>query len=81
MVPGASRNQIVGWLDDSLKVSVSTPPEAGKANKAVIRLLANTFDIKKNDIEILSGQTSPIKVVEIKSLSKVQVLTQLKTLR
>ncbi|MGI9178416.1 MAG: DUF167 domain-containing protein, partial [Pirellulales bacterium] len=36
IVPGSSRNEIVGWLGDALKIKVTAPPEKGKANDAVV---------------------------------------------
>ena len=42
-VPGSSRDEIVGWLGDSLKVKVKAPPEKGRANETVIALLAERF--------------------------------------
>ena len=49
VVPGASRDRIVGKLGDALKVAVSKPPEAGAANKAVIALLARSLDVDRAD--------------------------------
>lgn len=41
VVPGSSRDQIVGWLGDALKVKVTAPPEKGRANAAVVAILAD----------------------------------------
>jgi hypothetical protein len=41
VVPGSSRNQIVGWLGHALKIRVTAPPEKGKANEAVIDLVVS----------------------------------------
>jgi uncharacterized protein (TIGR00251 family) len=65
VVPGSSRNEIVGWLGDALKVKVMAPPEKGKANEAVIGLLAAALGIATDDISVVSGHSSPAKVVAI----------------
>ena len=65
VVPGASRDQIVGWLGDALKIKVTAPPEKGKANEAVVTLLAKTLGVRRDTIEIVSGHGSPAKTVDI----------------
>lgn len=65
VIPGAARNQVVGWLDDTLKVKVTSVAEKGKANKAVINLLADHLGIAKNHIVIISGHSAPLKTIEI----------------
>ena len=65
VVPGASRDQIVGWLGDALKIKVTAPPENGKANEAVVTLLAKTLGVRRDTIEIVSGHGSPAKTVNI----------------
>ncbi len=65
VVPGSSRNQIVGWLGDAVKIKVMAAPEKGKANEAVIELLASTLGISSKDIEIESGHSSPSKIIAI----------------
>ena len=65
VVPSSSRDQIVGWLGDALKIKVAAPPEKGKANQAVIQLLARTMRIETAAIRVLSGESSPNKIVEI----------------
>lgn len=65
VVPGSSRDQIVGWLGDALKIKEAAPPEQGKANGAVVELLAKRLGIGTGDITIESGHASPSKVVAI----------------
>jgi len=65
VVPGSSRNQIVGWLGDALKIKVMAPPEKGKANEAVVELLATKLGINADDIVVESGHSSPSKVISI----------------
>lgn len=56
--PGARRNEIAGVQDGALKISVTQAPEKGKANKAVIELLAKKLGLKKSQIELTAGETS-----------------------
>ena len=55
VVPGASRDRIVGTLGQALKVAVSAPAEKGAANKALLKLLAKRLDLRPAQIQILSG--------------------------
>ncbi len=63
VVAGASRSRVVGIFDGALKVAVAAPPEKGKANKALIKILAETFDLPKNRVSIEQGQSSHHKIV------------------
>ena len=65
VVPGSSRDEIVGWLGDSLKVKVKAPPEKGRANEAVVALLAERLGIDASSIVVVSGHSSPAKVVAV----------------
>lgn len=58
---GARRNEVRGEQDGMLKVSVTQAPEKGKANKAIIALLADELSLRKSQIELLSGETSSHK--------------------
>ena len=73
VVPGASRDQIVGWLGDALKIKVTAPPEKGKANEAVVTLLAKTLGVRRDTIEIVSGHGSPAKTVDIALMNNVAI--------
>ncbi len=69
VVPSSSRNKIAGVWDTALRLVVSAPPEAGKANKQVVRLLAETFGVKRGEVVIVQGQTQPLKRVRITGLT------------
>ncbi len=69
VVPGASRDRIVGLLGDALKIQVSAAPEHGKANEAVAALLAKQLGIRAKDIVLLRGTTSPLKTLAVQGVS------------
>lgn len=68
--PKARREAIIGPAPDSdgaaLKISVGAPPEDGKANAAVIALLAERLGVAKSAISVVSGATDRRKLVEIR---------------
>ena len=65
VVPNLSKNEVVGLYNGVLKVKVCAVPEKGKANKAVIELLAKYYGVKKSQVFLLSGETSSHKVFEV----------------
>jgi len=73
VVPGASSAGIAGWLGDVLKIRVTVPPEKGKANKAVEKLIAQALNLSADQVTIVSGQTSARKVIHINGLSEAEV--------
>ncbi|MBI4435775.1 DUF167 domain-containing protein [Candidatus Uhrbacteria bacterium] len=65
-VKPSARRPSVEWVDeDTIKVSVTAPPEKGKANKAVIEALAEELGIAKSTIELIRGGTARIKQFKI----------------
>ncbi|WP_259781245.1 DUF167 family protein [Aestuariispira ectoiniformans] len=70
VTPKASANRIQGVVEDAdgklrLKLQVTTVPEGGKANQAVVKLLAKAWKLPKTSLSVVSGQTDRNKVVEI----------------
>ncbi len=61
--PGARKNTVLGVRSGALLLSVTAPPDRGKANKAVLRLLAQTLDLPGSTLELVSGQGSRDKTV------------------
>lgn len=75
VVPGA-RNEGVEWLGDVLKVKVRAAPEKGRANTAVEELLARQLAVPAASVRIVAGFTSPLKTVEITSITDLSSLRQ-----
>ena len=59
--PGARRTGVAGEHDGALRVNVTAAPEKGKANQAVIEVLARLLGVAKSSVELLSGATSSQK--------------------
>jgi uncharacterized protein (TIGR00251 family) len=64
--PGASRDGIRGLFGDALKVAVRQPPEKGRANREVARLLAEAVAASPGDVEVVQGLTSRDKTVRFR---------------
>jgi hypothetical protein len=71
--PGATRSEIQGTHGDALKVRIAAPPVGGAANAAVARLLADSFGIRRSDVEIVSGATSRRKRVRLAGVDARQL--------
>jgi len=56
--PKARANAVKGWHGEALRVTVTAAPEDGKANRAVIDLLAETFDVAPSAISLVRGSAS-----------------------
>ena len=67
--PGARKNEIRGEQDGMLKVSLTQSPEKGKANKALIALLAEKLSLRKSQLELIAGQTSQQKQVLVRNVT------------
>lgn len=64
VIPNARKNSVTEEAD-RLKVHVNAPAVDGKANEAVIDILAKHFGVRKSAVRILKGQLSREKLVEI----------------
>jgi len=77
IVPGSSRTSISGIFNGMLKIKISAQPEKGKANRCLLEFLAKQFGVKKNAISIISGQTNPIKQIQVSGISADTLLKKL----
>jgi uncharacterized protein (TIGR00251 family) len=70
--PGARRTELVGRHGDAWKVRVSAPPEDGRANDALLSLLAKQLDLPRRSLEIVSGKSGRDKVVRMAGISQAE---------
>lgn len=74
VLPRASKSEIAGEMDGALKIRIASPPVEGAANDELVRLLAKAFEVRKSDVQILSGQTSKTKQIKIKNTAAKMLL-------
>jgi len=79
VVPGARRSGVVGRHGTAWKVKVTSPPEDGRANQAVLGLLAETLRLPRRALSIVSGHGSRDKVVACDGLSVGEIEARLET--
>ncbi|OGY43357.1 MAG: YggU family protein [Candidatus Buchananbacteria bacterium RIFCSPHIGHO2_01_FULL_39_8] len=65
VTPGASRDKIIEETENYLKIKIKATPTKGRANKALIKFLAEKYKIPASQIEIIKGLTSRNKLVRI----------------
>lgn len=70
VTPRASSEKIVGWRDGELRLRVSAPPQDGRANAAVIALLAEALGVRRSAVTIAGGHAAPHKRIEIVGLTR-----------
>ena len=75
--PGGRSNRVVGPHGGALKVEVQAPPDKGRANAAVVKLLAKVLGVPRSAVEITSGTTSQDKTVEIEGITAGDVTGKL----
>lgn len=80
VVPNASRTRIVGEYQGALKVAVAVPPEKGRANEAVIDLLAASLGLRRHQLTIESGATTARKTLSISGVRADAVARALESL-
>jgi len=66
VVPRSAKSEVTGELSDGvLKVKIAVPPEKGKANEELCRVLAKHYGVPRTSVSILSGHTASLKLVKI----------------
>jgi uncharacterized protein (TIGR00251 family) len=79
--PKSSQNAVVGIHGEALKIKLNAPPVEGKANKALIQLMAKLLGCPKSTVEIISGQASRSKRLLIRIDRNGDLESRKKTLK
>ncbi len=75
--PGARQSGVLGERNGALRVAVTAAPERGKANEAIVGVLAGALGCKRSQISLLSGETSRDKRFLIEGMTPEDVLSTL----
>ena len=78
--PGARRNGVVGEHAGMLKIAVTAPPDKGRANDAIVDVLADVLGLKRAQIEFVSGLTSRQKKLHCHGITANEVRKRLRDL-
>ena len=70
--PGARRNELVGRHGGGWKIRVAAPPEGGRANDAVLDLLARKLSLPRRSLSIVSGQAAREKIVQMEGIDPAE---------
>jgi len=76
--PGGRQQRLIGAYGGALKLEVSSAPEKGRANAAVVRLLSEALGIRQNQVEIVAGTSSQDKIVVLTGCSIEEITAVLR---
>ncbi len=74
VVPRASKNEFTGLHGDSLRIRLQAPPVDGKANAALVKVLASRLGIPKRNVVIVSGESGRQKRIRVNGSSRQDVV-------
>jgi uncharacterized protein (TIGR00251 family) len=77
VIPRSSKNELLELDSKMIRATLNAPPIEGKANQALVELLARSCRVPKGSVEILSGKKSRRKVILIRGLGLDVVLDRL----
>ena len=70
--PGARRGGVAGRVGEVWKLRVTAPAEGGRANEAVVRLLAEAVDVPRRQVALVSGHTARDKIVAVDGIDPAE---------
>ncbi|MFH0911746.1 MAG: DUF167 domain-containing protein [Planctomycetota bacterium] len=79
--PGARADAVGGLHDRALRVRVTASPERGKANRAILALLAERLGVPRSSLALVGGETRPRKTIRVRGKSCAWLLVKLSEIR
>ena len=76
---GARTDALRGWQDGHLKVAVTQIPEKGKANKAIVELLAKRLKLRRSQIKLVNGTSSSQKQFLVEDISPAELIVRIES--
>ncbi|MDR1086197.1 MAG: DUF167 domain-containing protein [Deltaproteobacteria bacterium] len=70
VTPRSSKNSLLGYNGDELKISLTAPPVEGAANEALVKFLARLLKIRPSSLKVTAGQASRHKTVLVEELEQ-----------
>ena len=80
LTPRGGRDRIDGWDGDVLRVRVAAPPAEGRANEAMLRVVAKALGLPPSRLTLVAGAQSRTKVIEVDGLTRDEIRTRIPTL-
>jgi uncharacterized protein len=77
LTPRGGRDRIEGWDGAVLRVRVAAPPADGRANEAMIRLVAKALGVPPSRVTLVAGAQSRTKVIQVDGLTAEQILERI----
>jgi len=77
VAPGAARSELVGRHGDGWRARIAAPPERGRANRELEKLIAGAVGVRRNEVAVVAGHASRRKVVEVTSLEAPELVRRL----
>ena len=65
VTPRAGKNEVAKISEGEYKIKVTAVPEKGKANEAVVELLADYFSVPKSSVNIIGGKSARTKIIDV----------------
>jgi uncharacterized protein (TIGR00251 family) len=78
--PGARRNAVVGEHGGALKVAVTSPPEDGRANQALVEVLSKALQVRRSQVELLTGPANRNKRFLVRGITRAHLEARLSAL-
>ena len=78
-MPAAARPGVVGRHGEAWKLAVAAAPERGRANEAVVRLLAQTLELPRDRVELVAGHSGRDKIVELTGITPAETERRLES--